>query len=441
MQIFVMKYNLKILLKKRKDKDGNLIVEQVPLLADISFAGKRMYYYTGYKVDARNFDPASNRIKKNTSGYEGKKKVPYNIMNGRFLDIEKTIKDLFQNAQSTPEMENIRVVLDKVCLKRAKMKEISIGNGFFAAFDSYIEKSNMSQDRKKHVQSALNHWKRFEDFKKTQLSFDTITPDTLKEFEKYLLYKSTKARSRKSEEQVPSPMGKNTVCNIMKMTRAFWNDSRKKNLTSTYPFAGYQIPAEVYGTPIYITKEERDRIYNAVIENEQLSRVRDIFIFQCLIGVRVGDLLKLTRSNIQGGILSYIPRKTKEGKPVTVTVPLTNTAMKILSKYDLPGGMLLPFISEMKYNGYLKELFRLETIKLDRFVVRLNPRTREPEEVRLCDIASSHLARRTFIGNLYGKVESEIIASMSGHVQGSKAFARYHDVSIELQRGAVALLE
>jgi hypothetical protein len=61
-----MKYNLKILLKKRKDKDGNLIVEQVPLLADISFAGKRMYYYTGYKVDARNFDPASNRIKKTT---------------------------------------------------------------------------------------------------------------------------------------------------------------------------------------------------------------------------------------------------------------------------------------------------------------------------------------------------------------------------------------
>jgi len=436
-----MRYNLKIKLEKRKDKNGNLIVEQVPILADICFASKRMYYSTGYKVNAQNFDLVSNRVKKNTSGYEGKKQVPYNIMNGRFLDIEKAIKDLFQNSQSIPDRETIREVLDKVCLKPVKMEEDSFGNGFFQVFDSYIENSNMSQGRKKHVRTVLNHWKRFENYKKAKFSFDTITSGTLKEFEKYLLHKSTKSRSRKSEEQVPSPKGKNTVCNIMKMTRAFWNDSRKKNLTSTYPFEGYQIPAEIYGTPIYITKEERDRIYNAVIESERLSRVRDIFIFQCLVGVRVGDLVKLTRSNIQGGVLSYIPRKTKEGKPVTVTVPLTNTAKKILSKYDLPGGMILPFISEIKYNEYLKELFRLEVIKLDRFVTRLNPRTREPEEVRLCDIASSHLARRTFIGNLYGKVESEIIASMSGHVQGSKAFARYHDVSIELQRGAVTLLE
>ena len=36
------------------------------------------------------------------------------------------------------------------------------------------------------------------------------------------------------------------------------------------------------------------------------------------------------------------------------------------------------------------------------------------------------MARRTFCGNLYKRVKDpDIVASMSGHKEGSKAFARY----------------
>ena len=42
------------------------------------------------------------------------------------------------------------------------------------------------------------------------------------------------------------------------------------------------------------------------------------------------------------------------------------------------------------------------------------------------------MARRTFIGNLYNKVpDPNLIGSMSGHVEGSKAFARYRAISDE----------
>jgi len=51
------------------------------------------------------------------------------------------------------------------------------------------------------------------------------------------------------------------------------------------------------------------------------------------------------------------------------------------------------------------------------------------------------MARRSFVGNLFGKVDSAIIASMSGHVTNSKAFARYYDVRMELQRSAIDLIE
>lgn len=60
---------------------------------------------------------------------------------------------------------------------------------------------------------------------------------------------------------------------------------------------------------------------------------------------------------------------------------------------------------------------------------------------RLCDIASSHMARRTFIGNLYKKVKDpNIIASMSGHIEGSKAFARYRYIDDDIKQSVIDLI-
>jgi len=239
---------------------------------------------------------------------------------------------------------------------------------------------------------------------------------------------------------VKASKGANTIHRFMKTTRAFWNYARKelkrKDIIIGYPFNdGYKLPGEVYGKPIYICIEERNKLFYAELKTERLKHVRDIFVFQCFIGARVADLNKLTKSNIQDGILSYIPRKTKDGKPVTVNIPLHSMAIEILSRYELPNHSILPFISNQRYNEYIRELF--EEAKLTRIVTRLNPRTKEEEHVRLCDIASSHMARRAFVGNLYGKVDNGIISSMSGHAPGSKAFTRYYNVSNDLQKDAI----
>jgi hypothetical protein len=58
-----------------------------------------------------------------------------------------------------------------------------------------------------------------------------------------------------------------------------------------------------------------------------------------------------------------------------------------------------------------------------------NAVTGESETRPINEIASSHLARRTFVGNAYFKVsDPNIIGKMSGHVEGSKAFARYRNI-------------
>jgi integrase len=155
------------------------------------------------------------------------------------------------------------------------------------------------------------------------------------------------------------------------------------------------------------------------------------------VGARVGDLFNFTKSNVNNGTLTYIARKTKDKKPVTISIPLTEVAKAIINKYDLPDGRLLLFRSSIKYNEYLKDLF--EKVELTRIVTRLNPTTREPENVRICDIASSHMARRTFIGNKYGKISDGVITSMTGHVSDSRSLVRYYDVSEELKRKALGI--
>ena len=52
------------------------------------------------------------------------------------------------------------------------------------------------------------------------------------------------------------------------------------------------------------------------------------------------------------------------------------------------------------------------------------------------------MARRTFIGNLYKKVQDpNIVASLSGHVEGSRAFSRYREIDKEIKTNVVKLLD
>ena len=60
--------------------------------------------------------------------------------------------------------------------------------------------------------------------------------------------------------------------------------------------------------------------------------------------------------------------------------------------------------------------------EIDHTVSILDPVTRLEKQVKLSEVASSHMGRRNFCGNLYeaGYREADI-AAMSGHAEGSKA--------------------
>ena len=122
-------------------------------------------------------------------------------------------------------------------------------------------------------------------------------------------------------------------------------------------------------------------------------------------------------------------------------VPLNSIAKEILERYaDYGGDKLLPFISEQKYNIAIKSAFKLAGIT--RVVTVRNPTTGDEEQRPINELASSHLARRCFVGNLYKQVKDpNLVGALSGHKQGSKAFARYREIDEEMKQDLVKLLE
>ena len=114
-------------------------------------------------------------------------------------------------------------------------------------------------------------------------------------------------------------------------------------------------------------------------------------------------------------------------------------AQRGAARLPVQGDRQLPFISEQKYNVSIKRIFKAAGLK--RIVTVLNARTGQEEKRILYEVASSHMARRTFIGNLYKKVKDpNIVGSMSGHKEGSKAFARYREIDEDIKKEVVNLL-
>ena len=169
---------------------------------------------------------------------------------------------------------------------------------------------------------------------------------------------------------------------------------------------------------------------------------RDVLVFHCFIGCRVSDLIKMTPKYIENNILVYTPHKTKDGEEaIQARIPLHPKAIELINKYKGMDakGRLFPFISADKYNDAIKAIFTM--CEIIRNVEWRNPLTGENEIRPINEIASSHMARRTFIGNAYFKVtDPNLIGKMSGHVEGSKAFKRYRKIEDETLKNVIDMI-
>ena len=347
--------------------------------------------------------------------------------------------------------------------RKPKAVEEKLQKKFIELVEEFPAKRGLSEWRHRRYGVLSRSLHRFELYRKVKrqlpakLDFEMFTTDILEDYERFLrnepeifdkypkIFEQYPAETRKARKsRRPFPKGDNTIINIFACLRTFFHWAIEEGLTSNNPFTKYKgKTTEHYGTPYYITLEERDRIADFDLSaNKSLAVQRDIFIFHCCIGCRISDLMRLTPANVINDAVEYIASKTKGERPTVIRVPLTQRAKEILERYkgEDSEGRILPFISSQKYNVAIKKIFK--ECGITRIVTILNPTTGEEEQRPINEIASSHLARRTFVGNLYKKVKDpNLVGALSGHKEGSRAFARYRDIDDDMKKELIGLME
>lgn len=366
----------------------------------------------------------------------------------RCLHPEKfiTINEEEQDETSFFELMELYLERKKFSLDHTKAFRVLIRD--LARFEMFIRiTDNLRKDFKLDIHTlSKSDVELFRDYLQNEFYYAQSYPKIFEELlRKYPLSISTTRKTPKLEVR-----GNNTVVKLMKKFKTYFKWLNENSYTDNRPFEGITLGSEIYGLPIYISIEERNQIADFDLSSRpELEVQRDIFIFQCLVGCRVGDLMKLTQANMvyatktKRWILTYIPHKTKDEKrQVNPRIPLSKRALDLIEKYKGKDseGRLFPFISSDKYNEAIKKVFNV--CGVTRNVVVRNAKTGESEIKPISELASSHMARRTFAGAAYKKVKDpNVVAKMTGHVEGSKAFCRYRDIDDDMLKEVIDMIE
>ncbi len=337
-------------------------------------------------------------------------------------------------------------------LKEPKVPKVM----FDDIYDKFLETRNLSVGRRRHYEVLRRMIHRYVSYvrcaqygkSKYEFNLAKVTTGVLDDLYDYIEHENEyveqypKILEEHPEAREIKPRGENYMSSVFKELKALFNWSYKTKLIKDHPFDDFEMPTEQYGDPIYLTMDDVGAIaYADFSDDKSLEEQRDIFVFQCIMGCRVGDLMRLTKADVVNGVLEYIPDKTIRTRTKTIKVPLNDYALEIVKRYkDRPGERLLPFISSQNYNENIKVILKKAGVTY--LVTKLDPITRRPVKVPINTIASSHIARRTFVGNLYkGIKDPAIISSLTGHAEYSRSFSRYRNIDMDVKRETVDLLD
>ena len=188
---------------------------------------------------------------------------------------------------------------------------------------------------------------------------------------------------------------------------------------------------------IFLSNAEIEQIENKEGLSESLSNVRDWLLISCHTGQRVSDFMRFKKDMItyqkdKGGVLRPLIEFTQIKTGAIVKIPLHQKIVTILEKR---AGEFPEPISDQRYNEYLKDLCRdceintkiegSKTVRLSKGKIRKQEGTFEKWK-----LISSHVGRRSFATNWYGKIPTSRLIRYTGHTT-EKTLRAYLDKSNE----------
>lgn len=211
-----------------------------------------------------------------------------------------------------------------------------------------------------------------------------------------------------------------TIGNYIGTIKTIARDAKLKGLPvhAHIEHPNFFVP-KVTADSIYFNDAEINKIFNHNYKGvERLENTRDLFIIGLRTGLRISDFLRLKDANIKNGYIEIETQKTGQ----TVTIPLHPQVKAILEKR----GSFPRAISDQKFNEHVKEVCRDAKFKEPTAGSKINKKTKRKEEgiYPKWELVTSHICRRSFASNLYGKLDNLTIMAITGH-QTETQFLKY----------------
>jgi hypothetical protein len=295
----------------------------------------------------------------------------------------------------------------------------SIPTDFISYIDYYLDyrKNEITTSNVKKVNTLKNKLSRFEkEYGRTVLIMD-INEDFKKDYVTF------------SEEHQYS---QNTQQRELVLIKTICFHARHMGLKTHHQLDGLKLQRETV-KHIYLTPEEIDKLEKLKLEHDYLKNARDWLLISYYTGQRVSDFMRFKPSMIREEdgkyFLEFRQKKTKK----LMSIPFSSKARAVYANHN--GNFPRP-ISSQKYNDYIKKV--CEEAKLNDEVKGkkrvciapdgVKPKASDYRDVektyKKWELVSSHIGRRSFATNYYGKVPTTLLMNITGH-GSEKMFLNY----------------
>lgn len=398
--------SLTFILKEPQKKEPTLIY------LIIRHKGERLKLSTGIKIEPRKWDASKQIInRKATLGEQAG--------NAKLRKYEEALDTYTAKTRIEGSSFNLKELKNHLSTfeKPKKKKESNLLS--FAA--DFIKKVNRRPETIKGYKNTYNRLSEFAKDKRLKLDFDEIDLSLLNELVRYF--------------EVKKGFSMNTIHLHVKNLKVFMKEAKERGLHENTAHESRRFTVGTESTPkVYLTAQELEQIRTTDLsDSKRLERVRDLFLLHAYTGVRYSDLHKINAKNLsKEGEASFFQIR-QEKTSALLWIPVLNAeVLSILDKYEgqSPGlSARGKFLSNQKYNTYLKEVAERAQILETFTTYRTIGGKREERTQYKAELVSSHTARRSFASNAYkAGLPMQSIMAITGH-KSESSFRKYIQLS------------
>ncbi|TVZ56915.1 site-specific recombinase XerD [Lutibacter sp. Hel_I_33_5] len=377
---------------------------------------KQFVYSTRQSIIPKNWDFQNNK-----PNNRGKDVSVNHILISRVLNQYEDEFYLFQSRSELSKTEftshSLKQYLDK------SLGNISVNKtAFFEVYDRFTNEKIKRKEWKKSTIKRYNNIKNllteFEKVKRYKLTFSKIDNIFYTEFIDFCY---------EYKDHYTNTFNRNI--GLVK-TFLFW--ALKKEFMFNNKFINFKKPKRVLTREEALSFEDIKKLYNHDCDDSKLNKIKDVFIFQSLTGMRFGELKLINKRTVNSSDCVVL-KEEKDSSKDTREIPLISISKAILLKYDYR----LPLVSNQKHNDYIKEVLKDAGFVNEVEYSKTKGVEQEVFVKKFYERISTHTARRTFITIMRNKgIADKTIMSISGH-KDIKTFNMYHQVNNEAKIEAV----